>query len=266
MKSRFLLASLLVLLFGCVFNVSAQENEYDVFLLIGQSNMAGRGYMIDGDKEVIHKNVYILDTEGNVVPATNPLNQYSSIRKEMSMQRISPAFGFAQKVAKKTGRKILLVVNARGGTTLDQWAKGESGAGYYEEAVRRTRQALQYGDLKAILWHQGCGDARKYDVYMDKLSVFLDSLRADLNADVPFIAGELGQWRPNVANFNEMIHTISSHIQDSDWVSTKGCAPIVTKKSNGKPDLKDPHFDRKSQIVLGKRYADKVLKMCYKKK
>ena len=69
MKSRFLLASLLVLLFGCVFNVSAQENEYDVFLLIGQSNMAGRGYMIDGDKEVIHKNVYILDTEGNVVPA-----------------------------------------------------------------------------------------------------------------------------------------------------------------------------------------------------
>ena len=40
---------------------------------------------------------------------------------------------------------------------------------------------------------------------------------------------------------------------------------IVTKKSNGKPDLNDPHFDRKSQIILGKRYADKVLKMCYKK-
>ena len=79
-----------------IFNVSAQEKEYDVFLLIGQSNMAGRGYMIEGDEEVIHKNVCILDSEGNVVPATNPLNQYSSIRKDMSMQRISPAFGFAQ--------------------------------------------------------------------------------------------------------------------------------------------------------------------------
>ena len=265
MKSRFFLLCCCVLLCGGIFNVSAQENEYDVFLLIGQSNMAGRGYMIDGDNEVIHKNVYILDTEGNVVPATNPLNQYSSIRKEMSMQRISPAFGFAQKVAKKTGRKILLVVNARGGTTISQWAKGETGDGFYEEAVRRTKQAMKYGDLKAILWHQGCGDARKTDVYMDKLSAFVSSLRTDLGADVPFIAGELGQWRPIVADFNAMIHTISENIPDSDWVSTKGCAPIVTKKSNGKSDLKDPHFDRKSQIVLGKRYANKVLKMCYKK-
>ena len=169
------------------------------------------------------------------------------------------------KLAKKTRRKILLVVNARGGTTLNQWAKGETGEGYYEEAVRRTRQAMQYGELKAILWHQGCGDTRKHNVYMGKLSAFVALLRADLNADVPFIAGELGQWRPNVADFNAMIHTISENIPDSDWVSTKGCQPIVTKKSNGKPDLKDPHFDRKSQIILGKRYADKVLKMCYRK-
>lgn len=264
MKSRFFLLCC-VLLCGGMFNVSAQEKEYDVFLLIGQSNMAGRGYMIEGDEEVIHKNVFILDRDGNVVPATNPLNQYSTIRKGMPMQRISPALGFAQKIAKKTGRKILLVVNARGGTTISQWAKGETGDGFYEEAVRRTRQAMKYGDLKAILWHQGCGDARKVDVYMSKLSDFVSSLRTDIGADVPFIAGELGKWRPVVADFNAMIHAISENIPDADWISTKGCKPIVTKKSNGKPDLNDPHFDRKSQIILGKRYADKVLKMCYKK-
>ena len=27
------------------------------------------------------------------------------------------------------------------------------------------------------------------------------------------------------------------------------------------PDLKDPHFDRDSQILLGERYADKVYKL-----
>lgn len=267
MKLRIFLLG--ILLCGCLSKVSAQKNEYDIFLLIGQSNMAGRGYMIDGDEDVIDDNVFILNDNGEVVPARNPLNQYSTIRKEMSMQRICPGFGFAKKISKKVckkyDRKILLVVNARGGTTLNQWAKGETGEGYYEEAVRRTRQAMQYGELKAILWHQGCGDARKHNVYMDKLSAFVASLRADLNADVPFIAGELGQWRPNVADFNAMIHTISENIPDSDWVSTKGCQPIVTKKSNGKPDLKDPHFDRRSQIILGKRYADKVLKMSYRK-
>ena len=251
------------LLSGCLFSVYAQENDYDVFLLIGQSNMAGRGYMVEGDDEIIDKNVFILDDKGEVVPARNPLNQYSSIRKGMSAQQINPGFSFAKKIVRKTNKKILLVVNARGGTTLDQWAKGGTGQGYYEEAVRRTRLAMKYGTLKAILWHQGCGDSRQYNVYMDKLSKFVNSLRTDLNVDVPFIAGELGQWRPIVANFNEMIHTISDHIPNSDWISSKGCAPIVTKRSNGKPDLKDAHFDRKSQIILGRRYAEKVLKMCY---
>jgi hypothetical protein len=147
---------------------------------------------------------------------------------------------------------------------MDQWAKGESGEGYYEEAVRRTKQAQQYGQLKAILWHQGCGDSRNTDTYMGKLSAFVSNLRTDLDAqEVPFIAGELGQWRPIVAAFNEMIHTIADHIPYSDWVSSDGCQPIVTSRSNGQPDLKDPHFDRMSQILIGERYAEKVLQMCY---
>ena len=261
MRLRFILAG--ILSFLCCVSVSAQE-EYDVFLLIGQSNMAGRGHMLEDDKGAFDENVFILDDQGNVVPATNPLNQYSSIRKGMDIQRICPGYGFARKVSEHTGRKILLVVNARGGTTLSQWAKGEGGEGYYEEAVRRARQAMQHGELKAILWHQGCGDARNADTYMERLTTFVSDLRADLHAEgVPFIAGELGQWRPHVAAFNDMIHTIADHIQYSDWVSSDGCVPIVTDRSNGQPDLKDPHFDRDSQILIGERYADKVLQMCY---
>lgn len=266
MKSR-LISVLILLLFTCFLSASAQNkvdsNEYDVFLLIGQSNMAGRGYMTEKDMEVFDKNVFILNDAGEVVPATNPLNQYSSIRKGMSIQRINPGFSFSKKIAKKTKRKILLVVNARGGTTLSQWSKGEGGEGYYEEAVRRTKQAMQYGNLKAILWHQGCGDSKKTDVYLDKLGVFVQNLRTDLGADVPFIAGELGQWRSNVAAFNEMIHSISEYIPDSDWVSSDGGVPIASPDPEGKPNMKDPHFDRKSLIIIGKRYADKVLKMCY---
>ena len=241
----------------------AKADEYDVFLLIGQSNMAGRGYMTEKDMKVIDENVFILNEHGEIVPARNPLNQYSSIRKGMNIQRIGPGYGFAKKIARKTKRKILLVVNARGGTTLAQWAKGEGGNGYYEEAVRRTREAMQYGTLKAILWHQGCGDSRNTDVYLEKLAVFVENLRTDLDAEVPFIAGELGQWIGHVASFNEMIHSISEYIPDSDWVSSAGGVPIASPDPEGEPNLKDPHFDRKSQIIIGERYADKVLEMCY---
>ena len=96
-------------------------SNYDI--TVGQSNMAGRGYMVEGDQDIIDENVFILNDAGEVVPATNPLNQYSSIRKDMSMQRINPGFSFSKKIAKKTGRKVLLVVNARGGTAIKQWKK-----------------------------------------------------------------------------------------------------------------------------------------------
>ena len=256
---RFLLSLLIVSFFG----LHSSAQEYDVFLLIGQSNMAGRGIMVEGDENVFDENVFILDGEGKVVPATNPLNQYSTIRKSMSMQQICPGFGFSKKLSQKTGRKILLVVNARGGTTISQWMKGAED-GYYDEAVRRTKEAMKYGELKAILWHQGCGDVRKADTYMESLTQFVANLRNDLGVgEVPFIAGELGQWRSHVKPFNNMLHTISRHIPNSGWISSKGGMPIVTKKSNGQPDMKDPHFDRESQIILGERYAKKVLKMCY---
>lgn len=245
-------------------DVPKPEEEYDVFLLIGQSNMAGRGEMLEGDDKVFNENVYILDGDGKPVPAANPLNQYSTIRKMDQEQKIGPGFGFSKKVAESTGRKILLVVNARGGSNIEQWDPKSEKYDYYDEAVRRTRQALEYGELKGILWHQGCSDVSRRDIYMDWLKGFVSSLRADLG-HVPFVVGELGQWRSYVLPFNEMLHTVADHIPDSDWVSSDGGVPIVTATSNGEPDLKDAHFNRASQITLGERYAEKILKMCYGK-
>lgn len=245
-------------------DVPKPEEEYDVFLLIGQSNMAGRGEMLEGDDKVFDDNVFILNDKGEPVPACNPLNQYSTIRKQDQEQKIGPGFGFSRKVSQATGRKILLVVNARGGSNIEQWDKDSQKYNYYDEAVRRTKQAMEYGTLKAVLWHQGCSDVSKKDIYMDWLKEFVGSLRDDLG-HVPFIAGELGQWRKYVLPFNEMLHTITENIPDSDWVSSDGGVPIVTATSNGEPDMKDAHFNRESQIILGERYADKILKMCYGK-
>ena len=226
--------------------------SYDVYLLIGQSNKAGRGLMVEGDEAVIDENVFILDDKGDVVPARNPLNQYSSIRKDISMQQIGPGFSFVKKIAEKTGRKILLVVNARGGSNLNEWIKGAE-KGYYEEAVRRTKQALKHGQLKGILWHQGESNSRDTD-YLEKLSGMVSGLRSELDAEkVPFIAGELAYWRSSSPVFNEMIKNISKVIENSSYVTADGCTMLK--------DEKDPHFSRDGQILLGERYADMLLKM-----
>ena len=226
--------------------------------------MAGRGEMIEGDNQVFDENVFLLDNNGTPVPATNPINQYSTIKKTDQTQGICPGYGFSMKISKETGRKILLVVNARGGSNMSQWGKGVDSYDYYEDAVARTLQAMQYGTLRGILWHQGCSDVSRKDSYMEWLKTFVADLRSDLG-DVPFVVGELGRWRSYVLGFNAMLQTISGNIPNSDWVSSEGGVPIVTADSNGEPDLNDAHFNRASQIMLGERYADKILKMVYGK-
>ena len=237
------------------------EDKYDIYLMIGQSNMAGRGYLLDSDKTEVVDRVYLLgpdDEKGQAEPvkATHPFNQYSTVRKDLSMQQMHIGYQFSKVIRDHTdGRPVLLVCNALGGSALAQWAKGEH---LYNEAVRRTLLAMQYGRLKGILWHQGCSDssAAKVEVYMGNLKKMVESLREDLDSPgIPFIAGELPYWRSNSAGFNTMIRTIRDNIPNSDWVSAEGC----TMRLN----TSDPHFSRDGLILLGSRYADKVLAMVY---
>lgn len=70
---------------------------------------------------------------------------------------------------------------------------------------------------------------------------------------MPFIAGELVYWR--YTEMNKIIRTISEHIPNSDYVSAEGCDMLK--------DESDPHFGREGQLLLGERYADKVLSIVY---
>ena len=74
----------------------------------------------DGDEQVFDENVFLLDDKGEPVPATNPLNRYSSIGKGGSKQQICPGFGFSKRLSKETGRKILLVVKGTSALTVEQ--------------------------------------------------------------------------------------------------------------------------------------------------
>lgn len=246
---RFLLAALLLTAAACG---DANRRDYDVFLLIGQSNMAGRGTMLPADTLPV-AGVWLLNAEGRPVAARSPLNRYSSIRKDLGMQQICPGDGFAAALHAATGRDILLVVNARGGSALAEWMPGTT---YYDEAVRRTRQAMRYGRLRAILWHQGESDSSAPDTYLPRLAAMVDSLRRDLGCGrVPFIAGETAQWRPATEAINRCIRRIGDAIPASAWVSSEGCTPLR--------DDEDPHFSREGQLLLGSRYAEKVLEMGY---
>ena len=237
------------------FSYSAFCQEYDIFLLLGQANMAGRGEMISGDEGVIDNNLYLLDGKGQVELATNPLNRYSTIKKDGAKQGVGPGHSFGKMIAQATGHKVLLVVNARGGSKLSEWQRG-SDAGYFEESVRRARQAIAHGGkVKAILWHHGEVDCRD-TTYLSNLALMVNDMRAELCDDqLPFIACELAPWRDASKGFNKRLPKITEYISNSSYITAQDCSMLTDKK--------DPNFGREGQMYLGERYAAKVLRMCY---
>lgn len=249
--------------------------KYDVFLMIGQSNMAGRGTLTEEDTTRVLDGVWLLNGSDEPEPAVNPLNKYSTVRKELRMQGVNPGMGFGEKLSRVTGRKVLLVVNALGGSNINKWLKdatyiedsqsiGKGTLKLFDEAVRRAKEAQKYGELKAILWHQGeanAGSQAAVDAYMGQLKSFVADLRDALGTpNVPFIAGEIAHWADiyyGGYNFNEMLHKIADqgNVPNSAYISSEGAGQL-------KGDS-DPHFSRDGQILIGERYADKVLEMCY---
>ncbi|MBR5175293.1 MAG: sialate O-acetylesterase [Bacteroidales bacterium] len=222
------------------------KKGYDVYLLIGQSNMAGRGEMLEEDFLPM-EGIYLLDTTGKIVPATSPINKYSTIRKDLSLQGYSLGVSFAQAMHERNGRPVLLVVNARGGTAINSW---EEGSLYYNEAVRRARQAMRYGKLKAILWHQGESDANEANeatlpLYPSKFKRLAKALRRDLG-NVRIIMGEANYSYAKVGLINPELHRAAKKVRRCTIVSAEGCEI--------KPD--HLHFSREGSRILGLRYAE----------
>ena len=255
----------------------AHETGYDVFLLLGQSNMAGRGDYEKTDCSPI-PNVYLFTAKDETaVYAAQPLlNMMSTIRKGYSMQKFNLGGPFGAKVNASTGRKVLLVVNARGGTSIERWfsdaevmnfteADGDEGylwgtpmPNFFDEAVRRAKAASKYGTLRAVIWHQGEGNssAEKAPLYLSQIQRFASELRTALgvSADqLPFIVGELNYALDGAANLNPYLNQISSSVPNSACVSADGCA---SKTDN-------THFTKEGLTLLGERYADKYLEMVH---
>ncbi len=245
-----------VLLLSLIFiSIQSLAQPTDLFLFFGQSNMAGRADI--GADTLVMDYVMILNSDGEFIPAKNPLNIYSTIRKDdNSMQRLGPAYSFSNAVADYLDNTIRIIVQARGGTAIEKFMKGSDWA-YYESIVNRTRNALaKYPDsrLRAIIFHQGESNSGSPAGYIEKLSQVFADLRADLDVpNVPIFCGELGPWRESYKEMRVLMKQIPEEIPNTYLISSEG----LTNRD-------DAHFDHDSAIEFGKRYAEKCIEVVYK--
>ncbi len=84
--------------------LAAQPQRLQLVLCIGQSNMAGRGPLDAAARDTL-PGVFLFNAEGRFEPAAGPLNRYSSVRKELGMQRVGPAGSFAAASQRELGAR-----------------------------------------------------------------------------------------------------------------------------------------------------------------
>jgi len=221
-------------------------DQMDVFLLIGQSNMAGRGVPTPADR-VPHPRVFMLNKDLAWMPAVDPMH---FDKPELIGVGLGSTFGRLIADARPNAT-IGLVPAAFGGSALEEWQPGQK---HYVNAVARAREAMKRGRLVGILWHQGESDAdtAKTATYAARFAKFIAQLRQDLGApDVPVIVGELGRFRPEHAGMNAVLATLPKSVPHCAFVSAEGLVDKGDKL----------HFDTPSLHEFGRRYATAWLAM-----
>lgn len=227
---------------------AAEPVPMDLYLLAGQSNMAGRGHVTEADRQPDPR-VLVLNKDNIWVSQGEPIHF-----DKPEMVGVGPGFTFAKLAADQSpGKTIGLIPCAVGGTPISRW---QPGADLYEQALARAKIALKDGRLKGILWHQGeaeSDDETKAHAYAKDLAAVARGFRRELNApDAPFIAGELGEFlytrtgktSPYARVVNEQINSLPSLIPNAAIVSSAGLGH--------KGD--ELHFSAEAQKELGRRY------------
>lgn len=169
------------------------------------------------------------------------------------------AFGIAMaKAANDPKIKIGLIPCAVGGTPIEHWLPGAYDASTkthpYDDAVLRIKIAMQYGVIKGIIWHQGEANKtpEKVKLYLAQLKELIERFRALVNnPQLPFIAGELGRFRPEFSGINNVLTKLPAMVPYTAVATAEGLAHRGDTV----------HFDSPSADELGKRYAKKMLQV-----
>jgi hypothetical protein len=246
-------------IFPATFNkpnsLPAKEKFY-IFLLAGQSNMAGRGIIEAGDT-VSSPLVLTLNKNNEWVQAKEPLHYYEPGRTGLDC-----GLSFGKELSKKYGKEITigLVPCAIGGSSIEQWL-GDStyrGVALYSNFLQKAKKASQYGIIKGMLWHQGESNTgtKSHIDYKKKLESFFTKLRADVQQpEMPIYLGPLGLYLTN--HSFPYWDAINKDMEELVQTGNK----IYLVKTSDFTHLKDTiHFDSRSQRLMGKRFAKAVYK------
>lgn len=236
-----------------------------VFLLMGQSNMAGRGDLCETDTECV-EGVWVMDGQCLVDdrsptspmrwrPGAHPLHLNEPQKAQFGL-----GLDFARAYqAARPGTSVGLIPAAWGGQPI---AKLGPGTPLFDNTIARARVAARDGKIVGVLWHQGEGDAetevRARD-HAPALSRLVHELRHQLDDPaISFAIGDLADAcgakgdsdrQQRVKTVRAGLRAVADDLPGAAWVSSAGL--------EAQPD--QVHFTREALREFGRRYASALV-------
>ncbi|MFD1884952.1 sialate O-acetylesterase [Paenibacillus wenxiniae] len=216
------------------------------FLMLGQSNMAGRGFLHEVDP-IYNEKIKML-RNGQWQMMTEPINY------DRPVSGVSLAASFADAWSNAHPDEVIgLIPCAEGGSSLDDW---QPEGILFQHALSEARFAMRSSQICGILWHQGESDSYRslHETYYAKLTAIMSTLRHELNLEkIPLIIGGLGdflgktgfgQQATEYPQINEQLQRFAHEQQHCYFVTAAG----LTANPDG------IHIDAASQRKFGYRY------------
>lgn len=231
------------------------KDEVWVFLMAGQSNMAGRA-IVEARDTIPNERILSISKNGELIVAKEPLHFY-----EPGMAGLDCGLSFGKTLIKHIPHNISLLIlpTAVGGSSINQWIYDSTfrKVSLFSNFREKVKFGQQYGTIKGILWHQGENDAstpENIQQHQGRLKTLFQQFRNETgNPSLPILMGELGSF----SDINEQWQATNQQLLN--YAATdKNTAIVSTKDLHHKGDK--VHFDSRGQRLLGKRFAKTFFK------
>lgn len=225
---------------------------FHIFMLMGQSNMAGvaKREASDGNTDARLKVLGGCNQPaGQWNVAKPPLSDCPGEKGWNLSDTVDPGIWFGKTLLEKlpAGDSIGLVGTAESGESINTFISGGS---HHQMILNKIAQAkmAENGRFAGVIFHQGESDSGQAS-WPDKVVQLYQEVKEafGVSYDVPFILGELPQGGC-CGGHNTRVHEAADKLPMGHWVSQSGTNV-----------MDEYHFDHASVVLMGQRYGEKMI-------
>ncbi|WP_428307222.1 sialate O-acetylesterase [Lacipirellula sp.] len=250
--------------FLCVLVASSAygQTPIDVYIFAGQSNMTGylggQGGLPAG---TLNPNPNVLYSYKVTGPVSGQIYDSTSlVPLSTVLSTGSSEMTFGQEMYERTGKKIAVIKVAANATSLHYDWNIHSENLWYDALVSKvtsTKDLLASAgyapNFAGMFWTQGEGDAAtnwQSVVYQQNLTDFIQTLRTDINVEVPFYLNQLhgGGVRPYIGAIRTAQNNVVATVPNTRILNIDD----LTLLGDG------IHFTTETHNEVGRRWADLV--------